>query len=187
MEDNKRIKPVIRYVGSKYRKLNTLIKLFDLNKNSVFVDLFSGSGIVGVNVHNVVGCKTIINDYDHIFPLTMEYVEKNLTSYMGLGKNKTKLALDYYQTRLRNGLVAKVAQYNQILKSCMILHQDYSQVQIPPNSIVYVDPPYYGIKGLYQHTLDHQLLHNYLKGLDSSIKVVISYNDCEFIRNLYKD
>jgi DNA adenine methylase len=160
--------------------------MFDLKQNSTFIDLFAGSGIVSVNVRNTAGCNVILNDYDNIFPLTLEYVEKNLTSYMGLGKNKTRLALDYYQTRLRNGLVAKVTQYNQILKSCTILHKNYSQVQIPPNSVVYVDPPYYGIKGLYQHTLDHQLLHDYLKGLDSSIKVVISYNDCEFIRNLYR-
>jgi site-specific DNA-adenine methylase len=128
-----------------------------------------------------------LNDYDHIFPLTFALVEKNLTSYMGLGKNKTKLAINYYQTRLRNGLMAKVAEYNQILESCEIWHQDYTKVQIPLNSVVYVDPPYYGIKGLYQHTVNHINLCDYLKTLDKSIKVIISYNDCAFISELYRD
>lgn len=65
-----RVRPVIRYVGSKYRKIQELLDIFDLDENSTFIDLFAGSGIVSVNVKNLVGCKVVTNDYDHIFPLS---------------------------------------------------------------------------------------------------------------------
>jgi len=57
-----------------------------------------------------------------------------------------------------------------------------------PNGIVYCDPPYYEAERLYEAEFgkrDHVRLFHVLKACKGY--VVVSYNDCPYIRNLYKD
>lgn len=57
-----------------------------------------------------------------------------------------------------------------------------------PNTIFYCDPPYYEAEGYYavEFTLrDHARLHHALR--DAKGFVMVSYNDCRFIRRLYRD
>lgn len=114
-------------------------------------------------------------------------MSKNQRTYEGLGKIETTMAIANFERRCRLGLSGKVTEYNQILESCEILHKDYRDVEITPGSVVYVDPPYYGIKGLYQHTIDHKELREYLQKYVGGGHIIVSYNDCLFIRELYKD
>ncbi len=56
------------------------------------------------------------------------------------------------------------------------------------NGIVYCDPPYYEAEQLYEAEFgrrDHVRLFHVLKACKGY--VVVSYNDCPYIRNLYKD
>ena len=56
------------------------------------------------------------------------------------------------------------------------------------NSIIYCDPPYYQTEGYYEVVFikeDHYRLRDTLAGCQG--KWLVSYNDCEFIRELYKD
>lgn len=56
------------------------------------------------------------------------------------------------------------------------------------DALFYLDPPYYGTEKYYQASFnseDHIRLFNALKGIKG--KFILSYNDCEFIRDLYKD
>lgn len=51
---------------------------------------------------------------------------------------------------------------------------------------MFVDPPYYNIKGLYKHEeIDHTKLRDILAGSDS--KWLLTLNDCNEVRELYKD
>ncbi|WP_242835723.1 DNA adenine methylase [Ruminiclostridium josui] len=54
--------------------------------------------------------------------------------------------------------------------------------------ILYLDPPYYGTEKYYQAQIaqeDHGRLCRVLKNLKG--KFILSYNDCGFVRELYKD
>jgi DNA adenine methylase len=54
----------------------------------------------------------------------------------------------------------------------------------------YCDPPYYGTEDFYDtgdfvfDESQHRNLRDLLRGLKG--KVILSYNDCEFVRDLYK-
>jgi DNA adenine methylase len=58
------------------------------------------------------------------------------------------------------------------------------------NMLAYIDPPYmiknnlYGIKGDLHKSFNHMELHEILKARDNWI---LSYNDCEAVRELYKE
>lgn len=56
------------------------------------------------------------------------------------------------------------------------------------DALFYLDPPYHGTERYYQATFadaDHQRLRDVLQGVKG--KWVLSYNDDEYIRDLYKD
>ncbi|QVJ96009.1 DNA adenine methylase [Mycoplasma mycoides] len=192
----KNIKPVISYYGSKYRMLKNIFSVLNLNSSDIFLDLFAGSGIVGVNAKHLFNCQTIINDYDNVLPLNLTYALKNILSFEGNLKNYTKKRLDYFIKRLDNGWVNKLNQYNKILQTIDITHFDYKQIlkNIINNknkiTKLYADPPYFNKTGMYKNSFtiqDHIDLYNLLSELKVKTKIVISYNDEPFIKELYKD
>ena len=66
--------------------------------------------------------------------------------------------------------------------------QDLFKVYDKDDSLIYLDPPYYGTERYYQVQFskeDHVRLFECLKKVKG--KFILSYNDCEFIRQLYKD
>ncbi|MGX8833709.1 DNA adenine methylase [Amedibacillus sp. YH-ame6] len=57
-----------------------------------------------------------------------------------------------------------------------------------PNAFFYCDPPYYETEGMYEVMFtkeDHTRLRDCLANIQG--KFLLSYNDCEFIRELYKN
>ncbi|RCX20860.1 DNA adenine methylase [Anaerobacterium chartisolvens] len=57
-----------------------------------------------------------------------------------------------------------------------------------PDALLYLDPPYYGTEKYYQVQFakeDHMRLNAVLKNVKG--KFLLSYNDCEYIRELYRD
>lgn len=66
--------------------------------------------------------------------------------------------------------------------------EDVIQVYDKPDALLYLDPPYYGTERYYQiqfSTEDHIRLNRVLQSVKG--KWILSYNDCEYIRELYKD
>lgn len=63
------------------------------------------------------------------------------------------------------------------------------QMQDKGNTLFYCDPPYYNTEKYYKNVNftkdDHKRLFNALKNTNS--KFILTYNDCEYIRELYKD
>jgi len=82
------------------------------------------------------------------------------------------------------------------LSNVEFTNQDFADFikNIPNNSdkFIFLDPPYYlgkgsklyGNKGDMHEKFDHEMLFDNLKNKDNYI---LCYNDCEYIRNLYKD
>ncbi|AGJ90714.1 DNA adenine methylase [Mycoplasma putrefaciens] len=195
----KKVSPVISYYGSKFRLLDKIFSLLDLQENDIFLDLFGGSGIVGVNAKEIFNCKVIINDYDRILPLDIEYALRNVLSFEGNCKNYTIARWKYFLKRLDNKWVDKFYKYNDILKRVRITSYDYQTIlnkiidntntNLKPTKI-YVDPPYFNKKGLYKSSFNdeqHIKLFKLLEILKPFSRIVISYNDSVFIRKLYSN
>ncbi|ENY53636.1 Hypothetical protein MALK_6640 [Metamycoplasma alkalescens 14918] len=195
MSKIKKIQPVISYFGSKFRMIDTIFSLLELKNNDNFLDLFGGSGIVGINASKIIGCNTFLNDFDNIFPLKLKYALKNILSFEGNMKNYTLSRLNYFIKRLDNGWLDKLNFYNKQLTKLNLIHKDFNNIDvefIKNNKInkIYVDPPYFGVKKLYKSSFDtkqHINLFLKLEKLKKITKIVVSYNDCKFIRSLYKD
>ena len=66
--------------------------------------------------------------------------------------------------------------------------EDLIQVYDKPDALFYLDPSYYGTEKYCQVQFsadDHKRLNNVLNEIED--KFVLSYNNCEFVRKLYKD
>lgn len=77
------------------------------------------------------------------------------------------------------------------LKNVVIENKDFEsliRVYDRPGALLYLDPPYHGTEKYYETDFthdDHTRLKTVLKGIKG--KFILSYNDDEFIRDLYKD
>ena len=182
------IKPILRFPGSKFRKVKKFIELLDIQDTDNFLDMFGGSAIVGVNVKELTGANVTINDFDKTFPLSPEKAIINMCSFQGLGKNFTPSAEQYFNTRVRNDYWGKFDTYNTILDKCVITNLDFMDIDVNKPNKIYVDPPYDDIKNLYKGDftkLQHKELCEKLS--ESKADILISYNDTPYIRELYKD
>jgi len=97
--------------------------------------------------------------------------------------------------RLNDNGIKGLANYTQIEgtsgKGVVIQNRGYAsliELYDRPTAFFYCDPPYYGTERLYTERFaidDHYKLHEVLSRIQG--KFMLSYNDCPFIRELYKD
>ena len=80
---------------------------------------------------------------------------------------------------------------NRRLKDTVIENKDFEALirqYDRPNAFFYCDPPYFETEGHYEVVFrkeDHVRLRDTLAGIEG--KFMVSYNDCEYIRELYQD
>ena len=182
------VKPILRLLGSKYNKRKIIMDIFNFFNTNNFYEIFGGTGIISVKIKaNFHNKNVYLNDFDNLFPLTKSKIIKNQTSYAGLGKYATTSAKKLFDKRLNNNFWEKVKIYNSWLAKINITHNNYKYLKINKNSFVYVDPPYVGREKVYTNSLNHNELYEYLEKIKSTNIILISYNDCQIIRNMYKN
>ena len=127
--------------------------------------------------------KRLIMDYD--VRQAAGFLKLLRTSYASTGKSFASQPFDIRKLfRLIQELedrLADVVIENQDFEVC-IRHYD------SPDTFIYGDPPYYNSEGMYDVDFkwaDHVRLHDCAKRMKG--KIMISYNDCPEIRELYKD
>jgi len=108
---------------------------------------------------------------------------------------KTSYGSDYRSygcvKRNINVMIKYLTDIQERLSGVVIENKDFEdllKVYDKNDSLIYLDPPYYGTEKYYQVQFseeDHERLYEVLKGEKG--KFILSYNDCEFIRQLYKD
>ncbi len=83
-----------------------------------------------------------------------------------------------------------IEQAARRLQKVVIENKDFEKLILAQDSEVsffYCDPPYYSTEGYYENvdfkTADHERLRNVLSGISG--KFLVSYNDCNEIRELY--
>ncbi len=85
----------------------------------------------------------------------------------------------------------KIYEKSQILKDVIIERNSYEKIipnQDKEGTFFYCDPPYFNTENYYDADFnknDHEKLRNILADIKG--KFLLSYNDCEEIRELYKD
>lgn len=91
----------------------------------------------------------------------------------------------------RNLSTDRFTEISQRLKNVVVENKDFEnliKVYDRPNALFYCDPPYHTTEKYYDVQFtekDHLRLKNTLDGIKG--KFVLSYNDDEYIRNLYKN
>lgn len=93
-------------------------------------------------------------------------------------KRFTKTSIDRVRTMKLNNFTISNIDFEEFIN----LHSNI-------NSILFLDPPYYITSKLYGcngdlQEFDHERLFNVL---NTKTKWILTYNNCEFIKNLYKD
>ncbi len=87
--------------------------------------------------------------------------------------------------------VNSILEISRRLKSVVIENADFGYIinrYDREGTLFYLDPPYYGTESYYTEKFQEED-HERLKGLLDNIKgkFILSYNDCGYIRELYRD
>ncbi|WP_027120697.1 DNA adenine methylase [Mycoplasmopsis lipofaciens] len=152
-----KIKPIFRLVGSKYRMLDWLFEKMKIEKYTKFIDLFGGTGIVGVNVKkSFKNIQTVlINDFDNILePLDIKHAVLSQVCFNGFG-SVTERALSFFSTKINNGYFENIKAYKNVLKNCKVTHYEATDFlnrkkeylkEHQNELLIYMDIPYYDKK-----------------------------------------
>lgn len=91
--------------------------------------------------------------------------------------------------------ISRFEEISERLSKVVIENKDFQaliELYDSKDTLFYLDPPYYGTESYYNRDSkalfipeDHLRLHNALKNIKG--RFILSYNDSEFIRELYKD
>ena len=151
-------------------------------------------------------CLEVKNQYNHeTFREKFYELDKNIasnffiankTSFGGLNNNYS------YQAYDRNFSVSSINKINDIstvLKNTNFINTDFiyldNFIENIENFFIYLDPPYFGNKdkGLYGENgelhkgFNHIELFKWIENHKNNNKIMISYDDSPYIRELYKD
>ena len=102
---------------------------------------------------------------------------------------------DAFRARFTASSIEKIKAVSQLLTDVKITNEDYSAVlsEAGKNVFIFMDPPYYtatksalyGKNGELNKGFDHERFAECVKRCNH--KWMITYDDCDYIKNLYKD
>jgi DNA adenine methylase len=184
-------KPIQKYeiINDKFDHIINLFRVIKYNLKE-FEEYFLLLNLSSISEYKRVVEKLQRNDFIDDIEKAYCYLYYSLKSFRGsTGKYFTKgiepiEKIDKFNKDL-------IYFINDRLKKVLIENldfRDFISKYDKENVLFYVDPPYYDIKDLYFLDFkekDHSDLYNLLKNLKG--KFILSYNDCEFVNNLYKD
>lgn len=90
------------------------------------------------------------------------YAGKWFDGFAGLTQTKSGLVRDYQDEALRN-ILSQAKSMHGVVLTC----NNYYDLQIPANSIVYCDPPYEGARG-YRDKIDHVFFWDWVRRLSAN-------------------
>ncbi len=133
-------------------------------------------------IFNEIKAKMNISGFTDIQRAAMFYVQVKISygsDTRTFGCNKKSLSSDYLE------------QIEKRLEKVVIENKDFAdliRVYDRPKALFYCDPPYHKTENYYDAVFteaDHERLKAVLSGIKG--RFVLSYNDDEYIRELYKD
>ncbi len=165
--------------------------------NSELVNLFRcvkyHCGELQKELQYVLNSRELFNDFKS------QYIVQGLTDIQRAARFFMLLKTSYGSNQKTFGCIKKnichMSEYlehiTKRLSGVVIENKDFQnliEVYDRPDAFFYLDPPYYGTEKYYQAQFskeDHVRLANTLKKIKG--KFLLSYNDCEYVRDLYRD
>lgn len=136
-----------------------------------------------VDKENILGYYRKSSEIQDIKRAAAEYIYKESLTLNGLRFKLDKKGMLKYDFEV----------YSEMLKKIVILNLDYynvMQVYDSKSTFMLIDPPYLvnNVSKYYEIVAD-EFIHNDLAKLIHNLEGswLLTYNDCEYIRNLYKD
>lgn len=119
----------------------------------------------------------------------------NKTSFSGLNKNYSSQA---YVKNFSVTCINKIQEVSDVIKNVNFVNSDFAKLDEKidiTGYFIYLDPPYFGNKkvGLYgdngklHKDFDHEGLFEWVNKHTENNKIMLSYDDSPYIRELYKD
>ena len=131
------------------------------------------------------------NDIDLFENLIKQHLPENLEEYdyiepFGGSFGLSKLLNPRPKRLIYNDLIRYDVEFESDIKT----YTDYRFIlntYDDPKSVIYIDPPYYGKEFLYGMKKHNKKFHEDLREQvkNRKSKILISYEDCSFIRKLY--
>lgn len=131
------------------------------------------------------------NDLDRKIP--EHYFILNKTSFSGIGYNYSKSS---YEKNFTIKSINRINEISEIIKNVRFSNVDFEEIKFPlKNFFIYLDPPYfsnrkkglYGKNGEYHKEFNHKSLRELVERYRNDNEILLSYDDCDEIRELYKD
>lgn len=125
-----------------------------------------------------------------------DFFVSNKTSFSGLGNSYSTSTFDYNFTF---NSIKNIYPISKVIKNVRFLNLDFvdldSEIDDFKDFFVYLDPPYYynmdvglyGEGGILHKRFNHEVLCSWVKAHAKKNKIMISYDDSDYIRDLYKD
>lgn len=120
----------------------------------------------------------------------------NKTSFGGLNGNYSSQA---YVKNFSVNSIEKIKDISTVIQNVNFVNSDFAKLDDKIDNIegffIYLDPPYfgnktvglYGDKGKLHKNFDHLTLFEWINAHSANNKIMISYDDSPYIRELYKD
>lgn len=146
------------------------------------------------NTYNADSFKTEFYNLDR--SKASHFFTSNKTSFSGLNKNYSSQA---YDRNFSVKCINKIINISEVIQNVNFINCDFVKLTNEINDItgyfIYLDPPYfgnkdkglYGDKGKLHKDFDHLELFEFVKTHSEKNKIMLSYDDSPFIRELYKD
>lgn len=120
----------------------------------------------------------------------------NKTSFSGLGNSYSSST---YDSNFSNNTINNIYLIYKVIKNVTFLNLDFvdldSEIEDIEDFFIYLDPPYfsnrdvglYGEHGILHKGFDHAALCDWVNAHAERNRIMISYDDSAYIRELYKD
>lgn len=139
--------------------------------------------------------RELFNEYRYQIENNIQLTDlQRAARYLYLIKNSFGSTKTSFATAPKGtyNLTNKLPAYQERLNKVVIENKDFEQLintYDRPKALFYLDPPYVDTEKYYTAvdftTDDHKRLNDVLKHIKG--RFILSYNDCEFVRDLYKD
>lgn len=193
----------IGWIGGKSHLKNQIISLIPSDCNR-YIEVCGGAGWVLFGKDKIKGQKEIdwlqsrklFSQYRYEIENQVELTDlQRAARYLYLikcsfGSNRNSFAT---APKTIYNIVSELPKYKERLKSVIIENRDFEDLiktYDRDSALFYVDPPYVASERYYNRNYtkfnkdDHIRLNAVLKGIKG--RFILSYNDCDFIRDLYK-
>lgn len=194
----------IGWIGGKSHLKNQIISLIPSDCNR-YIEVCGGAGWVLFGKDKIKGqmeidwlqSRELFSQYRYEIENQVELTDlQRAARYFYLikcsfGSNRNSFAT---APKTIYNIVSELPKYKERLKSVIIENRDFEDLiktYDRDSALFYVDPPYVASERYYNRNYtkfnkdDHIRLNAVLKGIKG--RFILSYNDCDFIRNLYKD